>query len=192
MMLEQYKTIKDSQWIKLNIKNSKFHGRIYHVTSLAKVNTILKEVEDEFRKPTHIVYAYRLIDGDSIREYATDAGEPSHSSGPPILKVLEGDELLNVLLVVVRYFGGIKLGIGGLIKSYTEAAQKAIKESRIVTRTNKKLMLIETNYRELGEMLYKIEQMQGKVIEIIHGEDVKIKALIPISFCKRFEPKDLD
>lgn len=191
-MVEQYKTIKDSQWIKLNIKNSKFHSRIYHVTSLADVNTILKQVEVEFRKTTHIVYAYRLIDGESTREYATDAGEPTHSSGPPILRVLAGDELLNVLLVVVRYFGGTKLGIGGLIKAYTEAAQEAVKMSRIVTRTNKKIMLIETNYRELGEMLYKIDQVQGKVIEIIHGENVKIKALIPISFCKKFETKQLN
>ncbi|MBC8383266.1 MAG: YigZ family protein [Candidatus Cloacimonetes bacterium] len=191
-MVEQYKTIKDSQWIKLNIKNSKFHGRIYHVASLADVNIILKQVEVEFKKTTHIVYAYRLIDGEFIREYATDAGEPTHSSGPPILRVLAGDELLNVLLVVVRYFGGTKLGIGGLIKAYTEAAQEAVKKSRIVTRTNKKIMLIETNYRELGEMLYKIDQVQGKVIEIIHGENVKIKALIPISFCHKFETKELD
>ena len=191
-MVEQYKTIKDSLWIKLNEKNSRFHGRIYHVTSADEVNTILKEVEGKFRKSTHIVYAYRLIDGESIREYATDAGEPTHSSGPPILRVLAGDELLNVVLVVVRYFGGIKLGIGGLIKAYTEAAQEAVKKSRIVTRTNKKVMLIETNYRELGEMLYKIDQVRGKVIEIIHGENVKIKALIPISFCKKFETKQLD
>lgn len=176
----------------MNIKNSKFHGRIYPATSLAEVNTFLKHVEDEFRKPTHIVYAYRLIEEDSIREYATDAGEPTHSSGPPILKVLTGDELLNVLLVVVRYFGGIKLGIGGLIKAYTEAAQKAVHESRVVTRTNKKIVFIETNYKELGEMLYKIDQMQGKVIEIIHDEKVKIKALIPISFSKRFENMELD
>jgi len=84
------------------------------------------------------VYAYRLVEDNSIREYSTDAGEPTHSSGPPILKVLAGDELLNVLLVVVRYFGGIKLGIGGLIKAYTEVAQEAIKGSLIVTRTNKK------------------------------------------------------
>jgi len=191
-MIEQYKTIKDSNWIKLNIKNSKFHGRIYHITSLSEVNAFLKHVEGEFRKPTHIVYAYRLIEDNSIREYSTDAREPTHSSGPPILKVLAGDELLNVLLVVVRYFGGIKLGIGGLIKAYTEVAQEAIKGSLIVTRTNKKIMLIETNYKELGEMLYKIDQMRGKVIEIIHGENVKIKALIPISFCTRFENTELD
>jgi len=138
------------------------------------------------------VYAYRLVEDNSIREYSTDAGEPTHSSGPPILKVLAGDELLNVLLVVVRYFGGIKLGIGGLIKAYTEVAQEAIKGSLIVTRTNKKIMFIETNYKELGEMLYKIDQMRGKVIEIIHGENVKIKALIPISFCTRFENTELD
>ena len=191
-MIEQYKTIKDSKWIKLNIRNSKFHGRIYTVTSLAEVNTFLKHVEDEFRKPTHIVYAYRLVEENSIREYSTDAGEPTHSSGPPILRVLVGDELLNVLLVVVRYFGGIKLGIGGLIKAYTEAAQKTVMESRIVIKTNKKILYIETNYKELGEMLYKIEQMKGKVIEIIHDKNVKIKALIPISFCTRFENTELD
>ncbi len=192
MMIEQYKTIKNSRWIKLNIKHSKFHSRIYPVTSLDNVNTIIKHVEDEFRKPTHIVYAYRLIEEDSIREYATDAGEPTHSSGPPILKVLAGEELLNVLLVVVRFFGGTKLGIGGLIKAYTEVAQKAVAESRIVTKTNKKIIFIETNYKELGEMLYKIDQTKGKVIEIIQDEKVKIKALIPISFCTRFENKELD
>lgn len=191
-MIEQYKTIKNSQWIKLNIKNSKFHGRIYPISSFDDVSTIIKDVEDEFRKSTHIVYAYRLIEEDSVREYATDAGEPTYSSGPPILKVLAGEELLNVLLVVVRYFGGTKLGIGGLIKAYTEVAQKAVAESRIVTKTNKKIIFIETNYKELGEILYKIDQMKGKVIEIIQGEKVKIKALIPISFCTRFENMELD
>ena len=191
-MIEQYKTIKDSKWIKLNIRNSKFHGRIYPVTSLVEVNASLKHVEDEFRKPTHIVYAYRLVEENSIREYSTDAGEPTHSSGPPILRVLVGDELLNVLLVVVRYFGGIKLGIGGLIKAYTEAAQKTVMESRIVIKTNKKVMFIETNYKELGEILYKINQMKGKVMEIIHDKNVKIKALIPISFCPSFEKTEMD
>ena len=191
-MIEQYKTVKNSQWIKLNIKNSKFHGRVYPITSLDKVNSFLKEVEDEFRKPTHIVYAYRLIEGDSIREYATNAGEPAHSSGPPILKVIAGEDLLNVLLVVVRYYGGTKLGIGGLIKAYTETAKMAVTKSRLVTKTNKKVIFIETNYKELGDMLYKIDQVKGKVIEIIHDKNVKIKALIPISFCTRFENTELD
>ena len=182
----------DSGWIKINIKNSKFHARVFHVSSTEDVSEVLKQVEDEFKKSTHIVYAYRIIDEDAIREYSTDAGEPTHSSGPPILKVLAGAELLDVLLVVVRYYGGIKLGIGGLIKAYTEAGHEAIKQARISRRTNKKIINIRTNYKELGEMLYKIGKVQGEVVEIVHGDGVTIKARIPLSFCKRFETDELE
>ncbi|MBN2017148.1 MAG: YigZ family protein [Candidatus Cloacimonetes bacterium] len=180
-MIEQYKTVATSTWIKLTIRNSKFHGKIFHVRSESEVNDVLRSVEDEFKKPTHIVYAYRLLEDENVYEYATDAGEPTHSSGPPILKVLIGEELVNVLLVVVRYFGGTKLGIGGLVKAYTETTQEAIKNAKIVVITNKKEIILETTYKELGEMLYKIEQNQGKVLDIIHGAKVQIKALIPVS-----------
>lgn len=185
-MLEQYKTITSSEWIKIVIQHSKFFGKAFPVLNSKDVTKTLKEVEKEYKKPTHIVYAYRLLNEKNVEDYATDAGEPTHSSGPPILKVLQGEELLNVQLVVVRYYGGIKLGIGGLIKAYTLTAQEALQHARIITKINYKKMIFHTTYKELGELLYSIEKHQGKVVEIIHGQNVTIHALIPMSFVSRF------
>jgi len=191
-MLEQYKTISSSEWIKTVIQNSKFFGKAFSILNYTDITTIIKEVEEEYKKPSHIVYAYRLLNEESIEDYATDAGEPTHSSGPPILKVLQGEELLNVLLIVVRYFGGIKLGIGGLIKAYTQAAHEALQHSRIITKVNNKKIILRTTYKQLGELLYTIEKHQGKVLEIIHGQNVTIHALIPMSFAARFQRNQKD
>lgn len=186
VMLEQYKTISSSEWIKVVVQKSKFFGRAFSITNSKEITNTLKKVEEQYKKPSHIVYAYRLLHEDTIEDYATDAGEPTHSSGPPVLKVLQGEELMNVLLIVVRYFGGIKLGIGGLIKAYTLAAQEALQHSSIITKINYKKMILQTTYKELGELLYSIEKHQGKVVQILHGQNPTIHALIPMSFAARF------
>ena len=107
----------------LIIKNSKFITLIYKLAN-QNINLILNEIKKEYPDATHYTYAYIYED---IKK-ASDDGEPSGTAGIPILKVLENNHLTNTLFVVVRYFGGIKLGANGLIRAYTKAAANAIKE----------------------------------------------------------------
>ena len=185
-MIEKYKTTLSSDWTKLTIKKSRFFSRIYTIKSKDGIKDLLEKTKREYKNPTHIVYAYRLIDCEKICEYSTDAGEPANSSGPPILKVVKGAELLNVCLFVVRYFGGIKLGIGSLIKAYTESAKKAIENSRIINRINYTTIHLTTKYNELGNVIYKVERSMGKIEKIEYGDVIKVTAKVPQAEANKF------
>ena len=131
--------MKDSVYIQseissfyYKIQNSKFYSFIYPVSSVEEVKNNLNLLKNKYADSSHICYAYRLFSGyDLLNSYNTDdfsadAGEPRGSSGPPILKVLKRHQMINVVIFVVRYFGGRKLGISGLIEAYTNAAEGLI------------------------------------------------------------------
>ncbi|MCK4338377.1 MAG: YigZ family protein [Candidatus Cloacimonetes bacterium] len=180
-MIEKYQTTLSSDWTKLTIKKSRFFSRIYPIKLKEDIKSLLENTKREYKNPTHIVYAYRLIDCEKVSEYCTDAGEPANSSGPPILKVIKGAKLLNVCLIIVRFFGGIKLGIGGLIKAYTISAQKAIENCQIITRINYTTIHLTIKYNELGTVINKIEKSKGKVEKIEYGDVIKVTAKVPYS-----------
>ncbi|MEA3476140.1 MAG: YigZ family protein [Candidatus Cloacimonadota bacterium] len=185
-MIKEYQIASSSEWDKLTIKKSRFFSRIYPIKSKMDIKNLLENTKREYKNPTHIVYAYRLIDCDEIYEYCTDAGEPANSSGPPILKVIKGAELLNICLIVVRFFGGVKLGIGGLIKAYTESAQKAIDNSQIITRINYTTIHLTIKYNKLGTIINKVEKSKGKIEKIEYGDAIKLTANMPVSEAKNF------
>jgi len=112
--------------------NSKFYGFLYKASSIDEVKLYLKNLKEQFPDASHICYAYRLFNGYNllkdinILEYNTDAGEPRGSSGPPILKALKQFHLINSVIFIVRYFGGKKLGIPGLIEAYSNASKLLI------------------------------------------------------------------
>ncbi len=112
--------------------NSKFYGFLYQASSINEVKIYLKDLKDKFPDASHICYAYRLFNGYNllkdinILEYNTDAGEPRGSSGPPILKSLKQSHMINSVIFIVRYFGGKKLGIPGLIEAYSNASKLLI------------------------------------------------------------------
>ena len=107
----------------LEIKKSKFYTYIYYVDD-DNINKYLDKVKNDHPKATHYVYAYRLLD----KEKSFDDGEPTGTAGSPIMNVLEKEDLYNILVIVVRYFGGIKLGAGGLIRAYTKSLTEALKD----------------------------------------------------------------
>ncbi|MDD4110408.1 MAG: YigZ family protein [Clostridia bacterium] len=107
----------------IEIKKSKFIGVVYKVDNVADVKKILEELKKEHKKSTHICYAYKIV-GENYAEKAFDDGEPSGTAGKPILNVINKKGLSNILVVIVRYFGGIKLGAGGLVRAYTKAASE--------------------------------------------------------------------
>ena len=185
-MIEKYKTVSKSSWEKITIKNSRFFSKMFYLSKREKIKKILEQTEQNYKKPTHIVYAYRIIENNNIIEFSTDSGEPTNSSGPPILKVINGKELLNICLVVVRYFGGTKLGVGGLIKAYTESAQIAIKNSKFITKENCSKIYFNTNYEKLGNIIEKIKRANGKVKNIEYGKMIKISAEVPVAKLQNF------
>lgn len=185
-MIEKYKTVSKSSWKKITIKNSRFFSKMFYLSKRQKIKKILQQTEQNYKKPTHIVYAYRIIENNNIIEFSTDSGEPTNSSGPPILKVINGKELLNICLVVVRYFGGTKLGVGGLIKAYTESAQIAIKNSKFITKENCSKIYFNTNYEKLGNIIEKIKRANGKVKNIEYGKMIKISAEVPVAKLQNF------
>ena len=120
------KQIAHKATLTTKIKNSKFIGICFPVSSVEEARQIISEVEKEYKKATHICWAFRIDESGNILSYKSDAGEPHHSAGPPILSAIEGRDLVDTLCVVVRYFGGTKLGIGGLIRAYGSVAGKVL------------------------------------------------------------------
>lgn len=135
-MKKNYTCIKSDifQYKKLN---SKFYSFIYHIKCYDDIKEYLNFLKTKYSDASHICYAYRLFSGFTLlndintNDFSTDAGEPRGSSGPPILKVLKRHNMINVAVFVVRYFGGKKLGIPGLIESYSESTEGLIKKDNI-------------------------------------------------------------
>jgi len=129
MEKEQYTTILEDTEAEIDkIKGSRFIGRIYRISDRDEAERKLDEVRKRFYDATHNCFAYSAGRGDGAVTRSSDDGEPSGTAGRPILAVIEGSGLSNVLVVVTRYYGGTNLGTGGLIKAYTEAA-KAVSET---------------------------------------------------------------
>ena len=120
-------TIANNTKYELIIKNSKFITILNKVNNLDEISNILNEIKESYPGATHYCSAYII----GTNKKASDDGEPSGTAGIPILKVLENNNLTNIFVVIVRYFGGIKLGANGLIRAYTKCTSNAIKETTL-------------------------------------------------------------
>lgn len=116
--------MKPLKEVTIVIKKSKFIGQYYNISSTEEAKQIIEELKKEHKKARHIPYAYKI--GNTAKK--TDDKEPSNTAGLPIYNIIERKNLDNCLLVVIRYFGGIKLGAGGLLRAYSEAANDVTKD----------------------------------------------------------------
>ena len=150
-MKKNYICIK-SDTFKSKKLNSKFYSFIYSIKSHKDVKKYLNSLKAKYPDASHICYAYRLFNGFTllneinVSDFSTDAGEPRGSSGPPILKILKRNNMINVVVFVVRYFGGTKLGIPGLIEAYSEATQGLIKKKNLKLWCPTKIIELEYPY----------------------------------------------
>ncbi len=177
-------------------KKSKF---IAHIFEYNRFDEVMKELKEENHKARHFVYAFRYINEfDQIVEGSSDDGEPRGTSGKPSLNVLSGNELINVGVIIVRYFGGTKLGTGGLVRAYGEAVNKVISVSKtflyekiineICEVSYSNLSILEYNAKELGVCLEKLEYLNSSVkVKLSSSKDklslilLKSKELIKIT-----------
>lgn len=138
-------SIKNNVENTIYLKKSKFITKLYKVNNLNDINDILNKIKNEYKDSTHICYAYILEN----QEKCFDDGEPSGTAGIPILNILKKNNLVNMLAVVIRYFGGIKLGAGGLVRAYSSSIIDTLKLTQIVLLTPGYLIEIEFNYDQL-------------------------------------------
>ncbi|BFN37543.1 IMPACT family protein [Fidelibacter multiformis] len=130
----KFKTIQKEVHTKFTEKGSKFLGHAYPLISENQAETVLKEVRKKYYDATHNCYAWRVGTGkDELFRYSDD-GEPSGTAGKPIFDMLDKYGVTNLLVVVTRYFGGTKLGTGGLVRAYSHSAELTLSEARIITR----------------------------------------------------------
>lgn len=160
-MEDTYKTISTTSEGLFKDKGSKFIAYAYPVTSEEEIKDIILTIKKEHYSARHHCYAWRL-GHEKLQFRANDDGEPSSTAGKPILGQIQSFDLTNILIVVVRYFGGTLLGVSGLINAYRNAALDAIQQAEIVEKLVEKNLLVEYDYGVMNEVmkLFKDEKLQ--------------------------------
>ena len=163
MEADSYNTIAAPAEAVFKDKGSKFLAYAYPVTDEQQVKEYLEPLRKKYYDATHHCYAWRLgPDGELSR--ANDDGEPSGTAGKPILGQMLSRELTNILIVVVRYFGGTKLGVPGLINAYRESAREAIEAAEVVTRTVNAVYAVRFAYPVMNDVMRIVKDMSPQVV----------------------------
>jgi uncharacterized YigZ family protein len=161
---EKFKTIAAATTSLFKDRGSKFLGYSFPINSIEEVKAKLIEVKQEHPKATHHCFAYRIgIDGLSFR--ASDDGEPSGSAGRPILGQIDSAGFTNVLVVIVRYYGGTMLGVPGLINAYKTATTEALQIAIPIEKWICQRMEITFDYNAMSEVLYLLKQNEAEIIK---------------------------
>lgn len=176
-MLDEYKTIKYKSESIYKDRSSKFIGIILPVDNIEVVKKHLQEIKKEYYDATHHCYAYILGINKEV-QFDSDAGEPVGSAGKPILNTLLSYEITNTLAVVIRYYGGTKLGIPGLINAYKTATQLAIENNEIITKYIFDQLLVFIPY-EKQQLFYNLQKKYNIEYEIKasdnSGQEIEVK-----------------
>lgn len=166
-----YQTIKRSAQAEIRRGDSTFIAYLDPVESEEGVRARLAEIHAAHRAATHQCYAYRLNGlREALVERAADSGEPLHTAGQPLLQALQGRDLRDILLTVVRYFGGTKLGIGGLIRAYSDAAKAALSSAELVTQVPQMELRLQYPYTLTGVVMRVLNRHRAQIARIEYGE----------------------
>lgn len=149
-----FKTIKENVSAEIVEKKSKFIANIFYVETREEAENIIKDINKKYHDARHNCYAYRIYSESGIIEKSSDDGEPSGTAGAPMLTILSKNNLANVLVIVTRYFGGILLGTGGLVKAYSSAIALALEKANVIEKNIAELYKIEIDYTDLNKFKY--------------------------------------
>jgi uncharacterized YigZ family protein len=162
-MTDEFKTIKGSSEGYYTEKRSKFLAFAHHVESIDDIKALLAQYRKKYFDARHVCYAYML--GAERQEFrANDDGEPSSTAGKPILGQINSNELTDILIVVVRYYGGVNLGTSGLIVAYREAAADAIAHATIETRQVEERINYSFTYPQMNDVMRIVKDMNPRII----------------------------
>jgi uncharacterized YigZ family protein len=185
-MTESYLSISKNGQGLYKEKGSKFISFSLSVTSEEEINSQLEILKKQYHDARHLCYAWRL-GAEKVHYRFNDDGEPTNSAGKPILGQIESKDLTNILVVVVRYFGGVKLGVGGLIQAYKSAAKEAIENARIVEKFVFCHYYLSFDYLSMNNVMKILKELEAEQYEQDFNINCNMKIKIKASLRIRFE-----
>ncbi len=179
--------VRTSQITEETIKNSRFIGIIAPCCTEADGIALLKQFAAKHPNANHIAFAYRFNTPNGIKLRYFDAGEPRGTAGKPIYQHLEGKNLVNCIITVIRYFGGIKLGAGGLTRAYAGAAKRVIEASTLIPFVEYQSLRLKIAYNQLQLLEYQLRQIDGKIVAQDFSDCIDIEVSIPAERFDQFK-----
>ena len=177
-----FKTIKNDATGQLIEKKSKFIANVFYVENVEEAELKIKEIKKRYFDAKHVCFAYIIETGDGIGAIVkfNDDGEPSGTAGAPMLNIIAGMGLSNILVVVTRYFGGILLGTGGLSRAYSEITKTTIEQVEIICKSIGEEIVIIAKYEELDKIKYYLNKNDINILNITYLENIEIHIEIDI------------
>ncbi|MBQ3632422.1 MAG: YigZ family protein [Prevotella sp.] len=187
-MNDEFKTITTIGEGFYSEKRSKFLAFAHHVDTLDEVKMLLADYRKKYYDARHVCYAY-MLGADRTDFRANDDGEPSSTAGKPILGQINSNNLTDILIVVVRYYGGVNLGTSGLIVAYREAAADAIAHTTIVTRQVEELVTYDFPYVMMNDVMRIVKEVQPRIVSQTYDNTCQITLAIRKSEAQRLREK---
>lgn len=172
--MKPYRIPAQEHRINNTIVNSRFIATVARVDNVDDVKVTLTRVRREMSDASHHVYAFRVGHGNSVVEGMSDDGEPSGTAGPPVMAVLRGTDIGDILVIVTRYFGGTKLGTGGLVRAYSDSARMALETLPTEEKIERKILGLEISYARHEVIKRLAIQHQGTVLDEVFGSEVAL------------------
>jgi uncharacterized YigZ family protein len=181
-------SIKSCYDVESTIKKSRFIGVLCPCNSEADVSAALRNLQTTYQDASHIAFAYRIKADNGLINRCHDAGEPSGTAGRPIYQHLESKGLVNALLAVIRYFGGIKLGTGGLVRAYGNTAKQVLEIAELFPYVEWVERHLALPYKDLQVFEYELKKINGAITAQSFAEQVQVTFQVPkthlVSLCK--------
>lgn len=170
-----YNSICKNGTSKITVKRSRFFGECISVSKEEDAMLFISEYKKKYSDARHICFAYRLLSG---AERQSDDGEPSGSAGKPILDILKGGKFYDTCIAVSRYFGGVLLGVGGLVRAYGEAAELALKNSEFCSFERYSIFEVEAGYADYGKLISSFDKNSAKLLNTCYDEKINVSFAI--------------
>lgn len=173
--MKDFITIKENVSSEIVEKKSKFIANLFYVESVKEAEEIIKQTNKKYFDARHNCIAYRIVEDEQIVEKSSDNGEPSGTAGVPMLNILQKNNLANVLVIVTRYFGGILLGTGGLVRAYSNSLLQAIENSTIVEKCIGQELKVVLEYSEFENFKYYCKNNDINIVNSQYSENIVCK-----------------
>ncbi len=173
--MKEFVTIEENVRTEIVEKKSKFIVNLFYIESSDEAEKIIKETRKKYFDARHNCIAYRVIDKEQLIEKSSDDGEPSGTAGAPMLNILQKNNLVNVLIIVTRYFGGILLGTGGLVRAYSNSLLKAIEEGKKVQKCLGEQLEVTLEYNEFENFKYYCKNSNINIVDSEYRENIVCK-----------------